>query len=187
MNLTIENTLSQIQTDSRDLLTAGLAVLAKDYAAYLKSIPRTDANTFERVFREFEQEETASYGGSPYFETPSQTGIPSGFAQQADSGTVDVTSLNDPSIEHEWTRIPGDRLLRRFGKEFRGVICGSDGPHEQFQKGLLGQATLPRTIAASILTAGFAGATFWTPLAVYIALLVIKAGLQTYCNTGDVG
>lgn len=183
----IESIIPKVNTDNRDLLAAGLGVLAKDYATYLKANPRSDADTFERVFRDFEQEEIASYGGSDYYLPAVQTGIPSGFAEQAALGRIDVSPLNVSSIEHEWTRIPGQRLLRRFGQEFRNVICGSGGPHDQFQKNLLGQASLPTAIASSILTAGFSTAAFWTPLAVYLALLFIKSGLQTYCNTGDVG
>ena len=50
------------------------------------------------------------------------------------------------------------------------------------EKGLLGQADLPVAIASSILTAGFSAATFWYPLAVYLALLLMKTGLKTYCE-----
>ena len=98
-----------------------------------------------------------------------------------------MSSLISPAIVHEWTFKPGKRLLVKFGVKFKDTICGADGPYEQFTNGLIGQAALPATIAAKILTVGFSAATFWYPLAVYVSVLLVKAGLKTYCEAKNVG
>jgi hypothetical protein len=81
----------------------------------------------------------------------------------------------------------GKRLFEKFASEFRKVVCcGPDSPYEQLRNGLVSQANLPNTIAASILVAGFSASTFWVPLALYISLLIIKTGLNIYCEACDV-
>jgi hypothetical protein len=184
---TLKQIEEQVQASDKIQLDAAFGVLVKDYAAYLASNPRDDAKLFEQVYADFSKEETASYGGSPFFRPAEEVGIPHGFAAQAAVGVFHLVDLNSRSIRHEWTTIPGQRLLRRFAKELKGAICGPGGPYEQSRNGLFGQADLPKTIAASILAAGFSPATFWYPLAVYLALLIVKAGLATYCKTGEVG
>ena len=178
---------NKLESSDKEQMDAGFAVLVKDYHQYLASHTRNDDALFKKVFEEFAKEETASYGGSYFFMPADQVNIPSGFAQNAEGNVFALDGLTDSSIVHEWTSIPGQRLLRRFAAEFKNVICGPGGPYELLQKDLLGQAELPVTIASSILTAGFSVATFWYPIAVYIGLLITKAGLATYCKTGDVG
>ncbi len=177
----------QLKRAEKPQLDAGFGLLIKDYARFLEAHPRDDAETFWRVYRAFSQEETASYGGSLFFQPAAETSVPAGLAEKAAAGQFDVAPLLDPSIEHEWLRIPGQRLLRRFAAEFKNVICGEGGPYQQFKTGLVGAEQLPSVIAASVLAAGFSIAAFWYPLAVYIGLLVVKAGLATYCKTGSVG
>lgn len=177
----------QLEPANKAQLDAGFGLLVKDYARYLESHPRDDAGGFWRVYRAFSEEETAGYGGSPFFQSAAETGVPAGLAEKAAAGEFDVAPLLDPSIEHEWLMIPGQRLLRRFAAEFKEVICGDGGPYQQFKNGLVGQEELPKVIAASVLAAGFSIAVFWYPLVVYIGLLLVKAGLATYCKTGGVG
>lgn len=177
----------QIESAEKIQMDSGFGVLVKDYAHYLEINPRKDAALFTKIYKEFSNEETASYGGSEYFRPAGETGIPSGFAQEAVSAIFELENLRGPSIIHEWTSIPGQRILRLFAAEFKNVICGPGGPYEQFNNNLLGQASLPATIASSILVAGFSVATFWYPIAVYIGLLITKAGLATYCKTGELG
>lgn len=167
---------------------AGLAVLARDMHQYLAKHPRGDAALFEEVVSLVNSEEGRLYGGSAF---PNYGGLPveklpEKLASAAALGHPTVTPLGERDIVHEWTFKPGKRLfarfLQKFGRKFKETICGKDGPYEQFNKGLLGQAALPTTIAGTILTAGFSPATFWYPLAVYMSILLVKTGLKTYCE-----
>ncbi len=169
-------------------LYAGLAVLARDMHNYLTQHPREDVGAFESVVTEVNAEDSARYGSGafPKYDGQPVSLLPSGLALAADSGKPVVSPLGDPRIVHEWTSKPGkklfERFIQKFGRKLRQTICGKDGPYEQFNKGLIGQAALPTTIASSILAVGFSAATFWYPLAVYLAALLIKAGLKTYCE-----
>ncbi|MGE0667851.1 MAG: hypothetical protein AB7O49_14950 [Sphingomonadales bacterium] len=73
------------------------------------------------------------------------------------------------------------RLFLKFADTFQGVICGTGGPYELFEKNLLKQRDLPVAMAGAGLTDGISVSTLWAPLAVYVALLVLKTGLRAYC------
>jgi hypothetical protein len=163
-------------------LLAGLGVLAKDMDAHLEANARDDAGLFTSAFSEMSRGERMTFSDTPFFERPERTGLPQGIAERAERGEFDLAALKSPEVLHEWTMSPGLRLFERFKREFEHTICGPDGPYEKFNKGLVGQADLPVTIAAAIIAAGISVATFWCPLAVYIALLLVKTGLAVYCE-----
>lgn len=165
-------------------LYAGLAVLARDMHQYLSQNPRDDAALFEEVITLVHTEERRIHGDKAF---PNYVGLPvddlpAQLAFAAARGMPTVAPLGNRDIVHEWTLKPGKRLFIKFGTKFKETICGQDGPYEQFNNGLLGQAALPRTITVTILAAGFSPATFWYPLAVYISILLVKTGLKTYCE-----
>jgi hypothetical protein len=182
-----------LRLEEKDLLLgqlyAGLAVLARDMHDHLAKHPRDDAEMFRALVQMVNTEDRARYGSGafPEYDGHPVSLLPKGLAAAADSGKPTVTPLADPRIVHEWTSKPGkklfDRFLQKFGRKLKETICGKDGPYEQFNKGLLGQTALPTSIASTILTAGFSAATFWYPLAVYLSILLVKAGLKTYCET----
>ena len=173
----------------------GLAVLVRDMHLYLEAHPRDDTALFYDVVDAVNSVDTLMYGSEVAF--PNYGGrlaevaqaLPRGMAEAAAQGQPTLKPLaNNPTIVHEWTFKPGKRLLgqflEKFGHEFKEVICGAGGPYEQFKDddGLLGQANLPNVIASALLTSVFSAAVFWTPLAVYISLLLVKTGLKTYCE-----
>jgi hypothetical protein len=168
-------------------LYAGLAVLARDVHQYLAKHPREDAALFEEVVSSVNTEERRQYGAQafPNYEGLPADDLPEQLASAAALGQPTVAPLGERDIVHEWTFKPGKRLLIKFGAKFKETICGKDGPYEQFNKDLLGQAALPSTIASAILIAGFSPATFWYPLAVYVSILLVKTGLKTYCEADN--
>ncbi len=163
---------------------AGLAVLARDIHNYLTQHPRNDAALFQQVVSLVHAEENKRYGNKafPKYEGLPVETLPVGLAAAADEGRFDISPLSKPAIVHEWTFKAGKRLFSKFAANFKETICGVDGPYEQLEHGLLKQSALPTVIVTTVLTAGFSAATFWTPLAVYFTLLVIKTGLKTYCE-----
>ncbi len=185
----IANAIDQTKNWSEDenVLFSGLTVLSKDLAEYLATTGRTagEAKPFLEAYSEAMDMERLYWekNGSSLFMPLEKVGLPNGFAEAAEKGTLDMTPLGNQSIVHEWTRNPGRKLLEKFKVKFKETICGKDGPYEKLQNKLLGQADLPAAIVASILTAGtISMAAFWIPLLVYIALLLTKATLKTYCE-----
>ena len=166
-------------------LYAGLAVLARDMHLYLVQHPREDAALFEDVISLVNAEESRLHGGKafPNYKGLRVGNLPGQLASAATLGQPTVTPLGERDIVHEWTFKAGKRLFVKFGSKFKETICGKDGPYEQFNKGLLGQAALPATIASTILSTGISPATFWYPLAVYMSILLVKTGLKTYCES----
>jgi hypothetical protein len=175
-------------------LYAGLAVLSSDLTSYLSQSPRKDAAWFEEVIASVHSKEQKRYGTGafPYVPYDDSTNphkkeleaFPWGLAQAADQGHPTVTPLGNIAIRHEWTVKPGKKLLIEFGAQFHDIICEKNGLYERFRSGLLSQANLPITVATAILTgiSAISAVTLWYPLAVYIALLIIEAGLGVYCK-----
>ncbi len=168
---------------------SGLAVLCRDMHLYLLESPREDAADFEEIFSSVVADDKKLYPtyayphtepGSPFRDLLSKQY--EGMAVSAAEGLPTVRQLGQTDIVRESNVKPGKRLWDKFKRKLKKVICGKNGPYEQFENGLIGQAALPSTIASAILTAGFSVATFWYPLVVYIAILLIKTGLKTYCE-----
>jgi hypothetical protein len=165
-------------------LYAGLSVLARDMYLYLANSSRNDAALFSDIISVVNEEERRMYQEQafPDYKGLDIKDIPKQLAYDAAIGRPTLKPLGDRNIVHEWTFKPGKRLFIKFGQKFKDTICGADGPYEQSNRGLIGQADLPKTIAACILITGFSAATFWYPLAVYLGILVVKTGLKTYCE-----
>jgi len=182
----LESIYEQLKDLDESLLFAGLTVVAKDTAEYIATTAQQTGGemAFHEAYLEGINRERDFWGAmnSPLYQPLSVSGLPHGFSQGTMLGSPDLGPLHNPAIHHEWTSIPGRDLLEKFGRKFKEVICGKDGPYEKFNNGLVGQADLPITIASSILTAGLSTAAFWYPLAVYLGLLLVKTGLKTYCE-----
>lgn len=182
----LKELVEQVKDYDESLLYSGLTILSKDIAEYLatSAYPGKDKQLFLEVYTDALNVERDYWSefGPQVFQSLETAQLPRGFAQAATEGRLDLALLADRSIEHEWLVNPGMRLFEKFKVKFKETICGKDGPYEKFVNGLIGQADLPITIASAVLIAGFSMAAFWLPLTVYFSLLLIKAGLKTYCE-----
>lgn len=182
----LKELVEQVKDYDESLLYSGLTILSKDIAEYIatSAYPGEDKRLFLEVYTDalnVERDYWSEYGPQ-VFQSLETAQLPRGFARAATEGRIDITPLADRSIEREWLVNPGKKIFEKFKVKFKETICGKDGPYEKFVNGLVGQADLPITIASAVLTVGFSMATFWFPLAVYFSLLLIKAGLKTYCE-----
>ena len=182
----LEELLEQVKDFDEDLLYSGLTILSKDIAEYLatSAYPGKEKELFLDVFTEAMNVDRDYWlnSGPQVFRSLETSELPRGFASAATEDRLDLAPLADRDNIHEWLMNPGMKIFEKFKEKFKETICGKDGPYEKFMDGLIDQADLPITIASSVLTAGFSMATFWFPLAIYLSLLLIKAGLKTYCE-----
>lgn len=176
--------VEQFKDCDESLLYSGLTILSKDIAEYLatSAYPGEDKQLFLEVYTDALNVERDYWLESGLFQSLETVQLPRGFARAATEGRLDLAPLADISIVHEWLVNPGNNLFEKFKVKFKETVCGKDGPYEKFENGLVGQADLPIKIASAVLTAGFSMAALWFPLAVYFSLLLIKAGLKTYCE-----
>jgi hypothetical protein len=185
MERELKEIVEQFKDYDESLLYSGLTILSKDIAEYLASsaYPGEDKRLFLEVYTDaLNVERYLSEYGPLVLQSLETAQLPRGFARAAAEGRFDLAPLADRSIEHEWLMFPGKELFEKFKVKFKETICGKDGPYEKFVNGLVGQDDLPIKIASAVLMTGFSMATFWFPLAVYFSLLLIKAGLKTYCE-----
>jgi len=179
----IKNVVTQVERLNDGQLYAGLTLMCKDILIDpIKTKNNELAVMVDGVFKE----QQAIFGGSPLFheEPVYKMSDMSGITIKKGWYNGEIPSLlMDPAIVHEWTSMPGQKLFEKFKEKFKDVICkGDDSIYMKMEKGLLGQADLPVTIVSTILASGIAVSTFWIPIIVYFALLLIKAGLKTYCE-----
>jgi hypothetical protein len=167
--MNIKNTLEELKDLNEDQLYAGLSILSKNIEEYLIE------NKIESDLLEVTSDK--SYMPREFLLKIENSELP-----KIDINNIDFNLLKDKNIVHEWTVGPGRVLMDKFMTKFKEVICGKDGPYEKICNGLLGQADLPATIVATILSSGISAVTFWAPLAIYIGLLLTKTALKTYCE-----
>lgn len=77
------------------------------------------------------------------------------------------------------SRERGRRAFVKFRKKLKEVICADDGPYGDFVKGKFKD---DKALAGAIVAAMLSGATLGIMIAVYLAILVIRVGLKTYCE-----
>jgi len=192
----VEKILAQAAEYDEVQLLSGLAVLMADAKEYfdLHTVEGADVETFRSVYGDTmmtsgfwtDWEERKLWEMDVWDEVNDVTGLePGELTERAAEGNPDVTPLGNPEIEHEWFMGPGEEFLNRFGKKFRETICGPGGPYEQFEDGLIGQEQLPQVIVTTLLASGFSGGAVWIPMAAYVGLLLVKAGLKTYCENPE--
>lgn len=139
--------------------------------------------SFEKILDEVISSEKKTPAESTYEYLKQDESVPTGFAKAARSDSVDFSAILTPKVIHKAATSTGRKFLKKFMRNFKKVICeGSDSPYEKFKNSQVKQAALPTTIATTILTTSFSVDTFWYPLAVYLGLLITRAGLDTYCD-----
>ncbi len=166
-------------TDIRNLI-AGITILSKDLAEHLASGGFGDpaAARFYRVY-------TQSLSESRWFRerfNPQlylplresfEPALPA-YAQEASRFIFELTDLNKPKIDKEWTTAPGWQLFVAFGQEFRTLL-------EKFKNELkndplntnLDQSEKTLKLFDLIRLEGFDKRPHWIPLAMYISHLMI--------------
>lgn len=186
--------ISEIHTDedSRRMF-AGLALLARQYAAMLTHSRREDDQAFFEIFDKLNgNTPEARYSDVVLTEYRGQqceqlllehSLLPVAGASALSSSPALIACIPSGQLIHEWTVLPGSEFFVRFRKQWKSTICGKGGPYEKFHDNLVGQSELPATIAATLLVSGFKSAAFWYPLALYLSLLLIKTGLATFCES----
>jgi len=185
--MTAEKMIRMAENLSEDQLYAGLTILSNGAVStlHMHQIDRNDGEIFRTLTGELEWQRMVTWGWSPLW----NPGSTSKELEDAihnfvyDGENTDISLLLDPTIEHEWTKGPGKDLFDRFKEKFKDTICkGPDCPYTKMEKGLIGQADLPATIVATLVASGVAVSTFWIPILVYFALLLVKTGLKMYCE-----
>jgi len=142
----------------------------------MHQIDRNDGEIFRSLTGEIEWQRMVTWSWSPLWNSDASNTLQD---FHYDGENTDISILLDPSIEHEWTMGPGKELFELFKKKFRDTICkGPDSPYMKMEKGLVGQADLPAAIVATLISSGFAVSTFWIPILVYFALLLVKTERQ---------
>ncbi len=103
--------------------------------------------------------------------------------RRAYRGDVNVEPLLVQDTKDKLLVAKGRMYFKEFMKRLTENICGPDGPYEQLKKGLdRVHSKLPENVAAWILATSFSTSTLWYPLAAYLAVLLVRTGLDVVCE-----
>jgi hypothetical protein len=183
----IRSYLADLASASDRQLYAGFAVLAKDMEEYLtqvvvaaddesKAIQETSA-TFREVVAEVE-----SFKPKDLSALRQDSTLPTGFAKQARRGKASVDSLLDSAIDKPWTITLGQEFWHEFANRLKANICGPHGLYAAVKKGQESKVAAPVALITAVLEGSHSYSTLWYPLAVYVGLLIVRTGLDVYCE-----
>ena len=181
----IDEYVKALEAVPREKFVAGLAAIVVEIEGrrqeYRGKFGKRDLDIYDRVVAPVLAEERRDY--------PSDTLC----------GRVsEEIPLDDPDKLARWlkrsqtderTLSTGQRLLEKFGRNFKETICGKGGPYELFNKTDLHRiaSRISKVIVTSFIGTPFIGTSFalasvWVSFATVLAWAIIKPGLKTYCE-----
>lgn len=185
-----EGTQFKMVRDDMELtqLYAALSVYSKNAIDYTQQHPEQKEPLLMDVFTLVNREETARFRNNafPYtdeaFSYKSElTLFPADLAQKAAGGNPSVEGLDNEKIRHEWTVKTGKRIFLRFlfefGNKIKVHICDYYKSHEAESKDLVKEINRILLVRAGLFTE-----SIWIPIAGFIAVLLVKKGLDAFCN-----
>ncbi len=194
----IEDLAQSISSFPRENLLAAISILVADLDQFKNELDPHDAAFFTETFEPIIAEERRDHGGRTIF-TPENkgrlaTGIAEAYVKRAPRNrrafgwrhTLDPmhqSMLASDEIINELTIGTGARISAKFAEKCKDVICGKSGPYEMFVKHSASQKALEAKIGVAILGLGIATWSPLVPLVTYLAVLLVKAGLKTLCES----
>jgi hypothetical protein len=169
-------------------LYAALTVYSKNAMEYAQLHPEQKEPLLMDVFTLVNREETARFRNNafPYnekgFSYKSDLAFfPVDLAQKAAEGNPSAEGLDNEKIRHEWTVKTGKRIFLRFLFEFtskiKDHICEYYKSHEGESKDLVKEINRILLVRAGLFTE-----SLWIPIAGFVAVLLVKKGLDKFCS-----
>jgi hypothetical protein len=185
-----EGTQFKMVADDMNLtqLYAALSVYSKNAMEYVHQHPDQKDPLLMDVFTLVNREETARFRNNafPYsdegFSYKSELPFfPADLARKAAEGNPSVEGLDNDKIRHEWTVKTGKRIFLRFlfefGNKIKDHICEYYKSHETESKDLVKEINRILLVRAGLFTE-----SVWIPIAGFIAVLLVKKGLDKFCE-----
>ncbi len=185
-----EGTQFKMVPDDMELtqLYAALAVYSKNAMEYAHQHPEQEEEQLMDVFSLVNLEETARFRNNafPYTDPgfshkDDLAFFPGDLAQKASEGNLSIQGLDNDKIRHEWTVKTGKRIFLRFlfefGQKIKDHVCEYYSSHEKESKDLVKEINRILLVRAGLFTE-----SIWIPIAGFIAVLLVKKGLDKFCG-----
>lgn len=169
-------------------LYAALSVYSKNVMEYAQQHPDQEEDQLMDVFNLVNLEETARFRNNafPYHDAgfsykDELAFFPADLAWKAAEGNLSVEGLNNEKIRHEWTVKTGKRIFLRFlfefGQKIKDHVCEYYTSHQSEPKDLVKEINRILLVRAGLFTE-----SIWIPIAGFIAVLLVKKGLDKFCG-----
>jgi hypothetical protein len=169
-------------------LYAALSVYSKNALEYAQHHSDQKDLLLMDVFTLVNREETARFRNNafPYndesFPYKKELALfPTDLAQKAAEGNPSVKGLDHENIRHEWTVKTGKRIFLRFlfefGNKIKDQLCEYYKSHESESKDIVKEINRILLVRAGMFTE-----SVWIPIAGFIAVLLVKKGLDKFCE-----
>lgn len=149
--------------------------LLREHAAILFEVVKKVSVTQEQI-------ELTKAGGNPTVSVTisNQT---TEVTLRASQGEVNVEQLLVQDTKDKSLVALGKKYFKEFMKQLKKNICGPGGPYEQLKSGLdRVHSKLGENVALWILSTSLSTSTLWYPLAAYLAVLLVRTGLDVVCE-----
>jgi hypothetical protein len=169
-------------------LYAALSVYSKYAMEYAQHHPDFKEDQLMDVFSLVNLEETARFRNNafPYndagFSYKDELALfPRDLAWKAAEGNFSIEGLDNEKIRYEWTVKTGKRIFLRFlfefGQKIKEHVCEYYASHENESKDLVKEINRILLVRAGLFTE-----SLWIPIAGFIAVLLVKKGLDKFCQ-----
>jgi len=185
-----EGTQFKMVADDMNLtqMYAALSVYSKNAWEYAQQHPEHKEAQLMDVFELVNLEETARFRNNafPYndqgFSYKNELAFfPGALAQKAEEGNPSVEGLQDEKLRHEWTVKTGKRIFLRFlfefGQKIKDNVCDYYVSHESESKDLVKEINRILLVRAGLFTQ-----SLWIPVAGFIAVLLVRKGVDRFCK-----
>jgi hypothetical protein len=169
-------------------LYAALSVYSRNAMEYAQQHAEYREDQLMDVFNLVNLEETARFRNNafPYTDAgfsykDDLDSFPRDLARKAAAGNISIEGLENEKIRHEWTVKTGKRIFLRFlfefGQKIKDHVCEYYTSHENESKDLVKEIN-----KILLLRTGLFTESLWIPFAGFIAVLIVKKGLDKFCE-----
>lgn len=189
-NIYEEGTQFKMFPDDMNLsqVYAALTVYSKNAMDFAQHHPEQNEPLLMDVYNLVNLEETARFRNNAFpfteenFSYKNELAVfPAGLAEKASRGELSLEGLDNENIRHEWTVKTGKRIFLRFlfefGQKIKDHICDFYDSHKKESEDLVKEIN-----KILLVRAGMFSQSIWIPVAGFIAVLLVKKGLDKFCE-----
>ena len=179
------------ELDNGHLLTA-LAIVMKDTAEFLATRGYNDAaaTRFRTTYYDTLNEDRFYWEnfGADLYQSLDDSQLPSGMVENAANGQFDLCPVVDANnIFHEWLRFNGWCFFKKFTATHGATAVGEDGLADDQERLCTETEANVVEIAIRLLDNAFSSKWFWYPIAVLLAMMILRTDFATVPDPNEAG
>lgn len=181
----VNEIVGNIALDSNEKLLAGISIISKETHRHLsdKIKKKKENNQHDDQHDDFAIKALEQFVTKEELVSIDQIGVKTDVIEKAINKEVDLEALLSADLVNEKTTNLGSQILERFKKHLKHNICKDEnGPYNLLVKLQKNQSDILYALISTICSTALCNSYMFYPLAVYVGLVIVKSGLDTYCK-----